>query len=61
MQKTQHQPTTYVLYIDLSTVVKEEVHRIYRILPCSGSWTLGFLSTLLPPISRVWDPLYEHN
>lgn len=60
-----YKPTACALYTDLSTLMAEGVHKIYRILSCSGSSGIRVLSTRfsgsLPLISWVQDPLYEHN
>lgn len=54
-----------LLYTDLSTEEIEEVHWIYRILCCSGSFRVTALPTrfsaLLSLISKVQDPLCDHN
>lgn len=54
-----------LLYIDLSIVLIEEVHWIYKILCCSGSFRVTAPDTRFPAllslISEVQDPLHEHN
>lgn len=56
-------PFVSLLYTDLSTVVREEVHWIYRILCCSGSLRVTTLDTrfsaLLSLLSKVQDPLCD--